>query len=152
MKWFYRLLGRKEPPVQTPPETPQKSQPQWRHGVAGNITKTHYDEKGILRYGSKAFCGGTKVYLYGKFWPENYDEIGVIGLNRFKRWVWESVPVALIENVRYTRVYKPGVLKRMEIEEAIEGADWWKRTAQDKREALAFVQTWNERRSKEAEG
>lgn len=35
----------------------------WRFGVVGNIVRQHLDDKGIIRYGTKAFCGGTKVYI-----------------------------------------------------------------------------------------
>ncbi len=34
---------------------------EWRFGVVGNIIRTHYDEEGILRYGTKAFSGGTII-------------------------------------------------------------------------------------------
>ena len=38
----------------------------WRFGVVGNIVKQHLDNEGIIRYGTKAFTGGTKVYIDGK--------------------------------------------------------------------------------------
>ena len=49
--------------------------------------RTHYDDQGVLRYGTKAFCGGAKVYLCGKYWTRKQRTIGVIGLNRYKRYV-----------------------------------------------------------------
>lgn len=49
-------------PENKPEERQQKpSAQEWRYGVAGNITKTHYDAQGVLRYGSSAFCGGAKA-------------------------------------------------------------------------------------------
>ena len=75
----------------------------WRFCAVGNIVKSHLDEEGVQRYGTKAFTGGTKVYLGGKcltsIVPE-LSEIGVIGLNRFGKYVVEHVPIQLIENVR----------------------------------------------------
>ena len=37
----------------------------WTYCVVGNIKKTHFDEDGMLRYGTAAFTGGTKVYISG---------------------------------------------------------------------------------------
>ena len=42
----------------------------WRYAVAGNIKKTRIDENGILRYGTSAFQGNTKVYISGRLWDE----------------------------------------------------------------------------------
>ena len=116
MKWLRSLFSCK---TETIPEDKsnenQQTQPaqEWRYGVAGNITKTHLDDQGILRYGSSAFCGGAKVYLCGKYWTKGQNTIGVIGLNRYKRVVFDDVPPELIENIRCTKVYKPSVLKLM---------------------------------------
>ncbi len=38
----------------------------WTYCVVGNIKKTHFDEDGVLRYGTAAFSGGAKVYLSGR--------------------------------------------------------------------------------------
>ena len=35
----------------------------WRFCVVGNIIAQHIDADGKLLYGSKAFSGGTKVYI-----------------------------------------------------------------------------------------
>lgn len=113
---------------------------QWRFCVAGNIVRTHLDEEGVLRYGTKAFAGGTKVYLEGKRWDETQSTIFVIGQNRFGRYVLEQVPVALIENMRCQRVFKRTVLAIMDYLEWMENWSWWCRTAADRREAKAFVE------------
>ena len=114
----------------------------WRFGVIGNIVKQHLDSEGVVRYGTKAFTGGTKVYIDGKGWSPDRDTVSVIGLNRFGRYAIESVPVALIENVRTQRIYKPTVLEIMDCEEVMEGWTWWKRTSADRKEAKAFVDLW----------
>ena len=54
----------------------------WKYAVAGNIKKSHIDENGILRYGTSAFKGNTKVYLCGRLLDErlpneNRKEISV---------------------------------------------------------------------------
>lgn len=157
MKGFDFLFRRKaesvteEKPAEMLPGTPaanlaaspvEKPRQEWRYGVAGNITKTHYDEQGVLRHGTSAFCGGAKVYLCGKYWEKGRNTIGVIGLDRCKRFTFTDVPPALIENVRCTKVYKPSVLKLMNHYEFTEC--WWDNTPAAKKEIRRFLQMWNE--------
>ena len=117
----------------------------WRFCVSGNIVRTHTGPDGITYYGTKAFSGGTKVYIDGRNWA-NYPrtEIVVIGRNRFKKFAIESVEPRLIENVRFQTVHNPVVLSILEHEEVFDGWYWWGRTAQDKREAKEFVHRWEE--------
>lgn len=117
----------------------------WRFGVVANITRSHLDENGEIRYGTKAFTSGTKVYLSGKTWDKEDPEIGVIGRNRFGRTVVEAVPVSLLDNVRTQRIYKPQVLKIMEYLEAIDGWAWWQRTVTDRKETELFVKEWRKK-------
>ena len=123
----------------------------WRYAVTGNIKKTRIDENGILRYGTSAFKGNTKVYLSGRLWDErlpgdNKKEIAVLGLSRSRRYYVDSVPIDLIENVRLTRVYKPKVL---EIMSDFEFSDcWWGNSQEECNDALAFVKRWNEKYSR----
>ena len=119
---------------------------EWRFGVVGNITKSHLDEDGQLRYGTKAFTPGTKVFLGGKYWDSSRDVIGVIGQNRFGRMITEAVPVELIENVRTQIIRHPQVLDIIDYEESMEGWDWWQRTAADKKETQQFVNDWVSRK------
>ena len=119
----------------------------WKYAVAGNIKKSHIDENGILRYGTSAFKGNTKVYLCGRLLDErllneNRKEISVLGLCRGRRYYVDSVPIDLIENVRLTRVYKPTVLKIMSEWELADC--WWGNTQEECNDALAFVKRWNE--------
>jgi hypothetical protein len=118
-----------------------KKQP-WKFCVVGNIKKTNCDDQGILRYGTQAYSGGTKVYLCGKFWNADSATISVIGLNRFKRYAVNDVPTTLIENVRGKRVYRPAVL---EIMNDWEFADcWWGDTEEDRVSVKRFVEKWTE--------
>ncbi len=111
----------------------------WRFCVSANIVRTHTDENGVLRYGTKAFTGGTKVYINGKD-REDSDLIEVVGLNRFGRFVVDFIPVEYIENIRGQRVYKPKVLEIISYLEAIEGDTWWENTAGDREESLLFAE------------
>jgi len=112
----------------------------WRYGVVGNIAKTHIDKQGVLRYGSSAYRGGTKVYLCGKYWKKEYSTIGVIGLNRYKRYEFSDVSSDMIENVRCQRVYRPSVLALMDNWEFSE--TWWGKSAEDKTDVKKFVDYW----------
>lgn len=119
----------------------------WRFCVVGNIVKKHTDEDGNVFYGTKEFTGGTKVYLDDRSYLLERGLVSVIGLNRFKRYAVEIVPVELIENVRAQRIYKPTVLKIMDHLESFDGWPWRKRTADDKRAVKAFVEKWERNNS-----
>jgi len=114
----------------------------WRFCIVGNIKKQHTDENGEVLYGTKAFVGGTKVYIDDRGRGLNQGKITVIGLNRFKRYAVESVPVDLIENIRIQRIFKPTVIEIMDYLEFAEGCKWRGRTAEDKRELMAFLEEW----------
>ena len=67
----------------------------------------------------------------------------IVHINRFGRFIFESVPVDLIENVRVKTVFEPKVLELMEADEVCEGMEWLGRTKADKRRAEQFVEMWN---------
>ena len=120
----------------------------WRYAVAGNIKKTRIDENGILRYGTAAFRGNTKVYLCGRLWDErlpdeNKTDICVLGLSRGRKYHVASVPIELIENLRVTKVYKPKVLDIMSDFEFCEY--WWGNTPEERDDALAFLKRLKEK-------
>lgn len=116
----------------------------WNYCVVGNIVKTHTDKDGILRHGTSAFTGGTKVYLCGKPWDPSSETIWVLGLNRAKRWYEGCIPIRLIENVRWSRTYKPSVVEMMNYYEYYHA--WWHNTNDDKKAVKAFVCFWKEQR------
>ena len=124
----------------------------WRFAVAGNIKKTRIDENGILRYGTAAFKGNTKVYLCGRLWDErlpveNKTHISVVGLSRGRRYYVDYVPIELIENLRLTRVYQPQVLEIMSNFEFCEG--WWGNTQEERDDASEFLRRFKEKYNKE---
>ena len=126
----------------------EKKERNWYFCVVGNIVRTHYDENGILRHGTKAFKGGTKVYIHGRFDSEDrttldgVEELYVLGLNRFRRFALEGVPVGLIENVRVGRVYHPTVQKIMYHDNFGDGAAWYMDKVVDRKGTEAFVRLW----------
>ena len=123
----------------------------WRYAVAGNIKKTRIDENGILRYGTSAFKGNTKVYLCGRLWDErlpdeNKTHISVVGLSRGGRYYDDYVPIELIENLRLTRVYQPQVLEIMSNFEF--SHCWWGNTQEERDDASAFLRRFKEKYNK----
>lgn len=120
----------------------------WRYAIAGNIKKSHIDENGILRYGTKVFKGNTKVCLCGRicdewFWGEDKSRIPVLGLSRGGRYSVETVPLELIENLRITRVYTP---KALEVMSNFEYAEyWWGNTQEERDDASAFLKKIKEK-------
>ena len=115
----------------------------WRFCAVGNIKSHHVDENGQLLYGTKAFSGGTKVYIDDRTWGLHDGHISVIGMSRFGRYTIESVSVDLIENVRAQRIYKPTILKIMDYLEVADGWPWRGRTAEDRKAVKSFVKMWN---------
>ena len=115
----------------------------WKYCVVGNITKTHTDADGVLRYGTAAFPGGTRVYLCGKYWDAAREDICVVGLTRGKRWQVVDTDIRCIENVRCSRVWKPSVLKIMDDFEFYDC--WWHCSKEDKAETKVFVKLWKQR-------
>ena len=124
----------------------------WRYADAGNIKKTRIDENGILRYGTAAFKGNTKVYLSGRLWDERFPDknktkISVLGLSRSGKYYVDCVPIELIENLRITRVYTPKVLEIMSNFEFCEC--WWGHTQDERDDASAFLKKFKEKYGKE---
>ena len=114
----------------------------WRFCAVGNIKAQHVDADGTVRYGTRSFTGGTKVYIDDRTWGAGDGTAGVIGLNRFGRYVTDHIPVGLIENIRFQRVFKPTVLKIMDYLEVMEGWPWRGRTAEDRKELCTFAEAW----------
>ena len=120
-----------------------KSKSEWKYCVVGNIVHERIDKAGILRYGTAQFTGGTRVYLCGRYWNSDREDITVIGLNRRNHYEATEVPVSAIENVRCSRVYKPKVLEMMNNFEFWHC--WWSNSPEDKKEIAAFVDQWGKK-------
>lgn len=114
----------------------------WRFCVCGNIVAQHIDDEGIVRYGTKAFTSGTKVYIDGKYKEKLSpdDKVLVIGKNRFGKYATERIPVQFIENIRAQRVFHPIVLSIMSSDYDFE----WQHAASDRKATKEFVKLWKE--------
>lgn len=113
----------------------------WTYCVVGNIKKTHLDEDGILRYGTAAFAGGTKVYISGRLWNRSLSHIDALGKNRGNRLQVVWTDITKIENVRCQKVFHPAILNFMDDFEFRAG--WWGKSKNEKADAEAFAAWWN---------
>lgn len=111
-----------------------------KYCVIGNIVMEHPDKDGIIRYGTASFPGGRKVYISRRLWG---NEVVVLGLNRHKsRYATEIVPLAWIENIRFSRTFDLQVLNLMI--NTHESPDmWWLYKEEDRIGATEYAQILN---------
>ena len=105
---------------------------EWQWCLVGNIVEQHeYGENHELRYGTKQFRPGAKVYINLVYGGMGHESILVIGRPRRTHKYIEVVTARrYVENFRLQKVYKPAILKRMKHSDW----DWWGSTdsARDK--------------------
>lgn len=108
----------------------------------------HLVENGVLRYGTASFPGGRKVYISRRLWSNG---VVVIGLNRYKsRYATETVPLAWIENIRFSKVFNPEVLQIMTNTDELPDM-WWLYKNADKVGAAEYAQILNRVKSGDKE-
>ncbi len=100
-----------------------KNEQQWCWCLVGNIVKAHkFGENHEIRYGTKHFSSGTKVYINLVFKGMGNESVLVIGKPRHS---WKCIEIVIsrkyIENFRLQKVFKPVVLQRM----AESKYNWW---------------------------
>ena len=116
--------------------------------VVGNIVMEHLVENGVLRYGTASFPGGRKVYISRRLWSNG---VVMIGLNRYKsRYATETVPLAWIENIRFSKVFNPEVLEIMTNTDELPDM-WWLYKNADKVGAAEYAQILNRVKSGDKE-
>ncbi len=111
-----------------------------KYCVVGNIVREHIDGDGVIRYGTKAFPGGRKVYLSRRLWGDAVPpEVLVMGLNRYKsRYTLERVPLDLIGNIRLSKTFKPRILELMAYDPEYPEM-WWGHREEDRIGAGEYV-------------
>ena len=89
--------------------------PEWRWVLVGNVVETReYGENHEIRYGTKRFSPGAKVYIAPSHWGDGGENVIVIGVPRkSKKYIEIIMPGKYIENYRAQKVFKPAVLKLM---------------------------------------
>lgn len=108
----------------------------WRYCLVGNIVEQRtFGEDEDIGYGTKAFSGGTKVYIDFAQWGDGLEHVVVIGKPRHTRALKQMViPLKHIEKFRCQKVFSPAVLKLIECSEY----DWWGNT-EDAREVASSL-------------
>ena len=111
----------------------------WRWRLVGNIIEKHpYGEEHEIRYGSKHFSGGTKVYIAPAQWGDGMEKIVVLGLSRYSRnFVEVVISNKLVENFRLGKVYQPALLRRMLESSYI----WWDDSEKDKESIITYIES-----------
>lgn len=113
----------------------------WCWCLVGNIVQEHESgEDHEIRYGTKQFSRGTKVFLAPCQWGDGYENIVVIGLPRHGNKYIEVVTRSeYVENYRMKKVYKPAVLKLM----CSSQYRWWGDTGHDRKEIIEYLESRN---------
>ncbi len=83
-----------------------------KYCVVANIVTKRVDENGVERNGTAAYPGGRKVYV-SKIFSYNRDCIKVVGMNRFKKYVYGFVPFDAITNIRPGRTFSKTIIGLM---------------------------------------
>lgn len=119
----------------------ESKEQEWRWALVANIKKAPhpYGPEHELRYGTKNFLAGAKVYCGRSMWGDGYDRIAVIGAQRQSHGrKYRSVIMkrCMVENFRIQKVYKKSVLQVMEDSYY----SWWGNTDKDRYEILGYLE------------
>lgn len=128
----------------------------WRWCLVGNIVGAHeFGEDKEIRYGTKHFSPGTKVFLYPELPGMGNEYILAIGIPRNGgHYIEVVIRTKYAENFRCQKVYKPSVLKRMDNSKYL---CWWGNSEEDRTEITGLAEVFNKEAaelcsSKKAEG
>lgn len=85
----------------------------FRYILVGNIIGAHYwGENKEIKYGTKQFRAGAKVYLLPEYGGNGHEEMPVYGLPR-KRWKKIKIVIrtSRIKNIRVRKTFDPKMIK-----------------------------------------
>ena len=121
----------------------------WCWCLVGNIVREHeYGEQREIRFGTKQFSRGTKVFLAPAQWGDGYENIVVIGLPRYgNRYIEVITRFKYIEHFRIQKVYKPAILKRM----CLSQYRWWGDTEKDREVIIRLLESLSPEYAKNSE-
>ena len=99
---------------------------EFEYCLVGNIVEKHYfGENKEIRYGTKHFRGGAKIFIFPQYGGMGHEHIRVIGLPRKRYMVIDVViPTKYITNVRVKKIFQPDL--KMKIAENFYYS-WWKK-------------------------
>lgn len=112
---------------------------EWQWCLVGNIVEEHeFGEDHVIKYGTKHFRPGAKVFINLVYGGMGYEKILVIGVPRHtKKYIEVVIWRKYVCNFRVQKVYKPAVLKMMKYSEW----DWWGNT-EETRETIEKCAEW----------
>lgn len=115
--------------------------PEWRYCAIGNIINEHeYGVEKEIKSGTKQFRPGTKVYMAPCNWGDGYENVIVIGMARYSHKYIEVITRGeYITNLRCQKVFKPGIVKRMNLSKYT----WWDNTDKAKEHIEKLCINWN---------
>lgn len=113
---------------------------EWRWCIVGNIIGAHpYGVEKEIRYGTKHFVAGAKVYCV--IAHNDPDKLVVLGCPRHSRkFIEVIIPRSKVENLRLQKCYKPAVLDIMKQRHWA----WYGNTDADKEEAQRILSILSE--------
>ncbi len=112
---------------------------EWQWCLVGNIVEKHeFGEDHAIKYGTKHFRPGAKVFINLVYGGMGHENILVIGVPRhMKQYIEVVIRRKYVCNFRVQKVYKPAVLKMMKDSEW----DWWGND-EETRESLEKSAEW----------
>lgn len=112
---------------------------EWQWCLVGNIVEEHeFGEDHVIKYGTKHFRPGAKVYINLVYGGMGYENIHVIGVpRRSKKYIEIVIRRKYVRNFRVQKVYRPAVLKMMS------ASKWaWSGNDEQTRESLEKSAEW----------
>lgn len=112
---------------------------EWRWCLVGNIVEKHeFGEEHELKYGTKHFRPGAKVFINPVYGGMGHKHILVIGVPRhMKNYIEVVIRRKFVCDFRVQKVYKPAVLK------LINASEWdWRDNSDETRETLEKCAEW----------
>ena len=121
-------------------EGEQVTEQEWCWALVANVIKTPhpYGPDHEMRYGTKNFLPGAKVYCGCSMWGDGYERIAVIGAQRQSHGrKYRSVIMkrCMLENFRIQKVYKKSVVTAMKDSYY----SWWGKSDKDREEILSYL-------------
>ena len=118
----------------------------WCWSLVGNIVQEHeYGEERAIKYGTKHFSRGTKVFIAPAQWGDGYENVVVIGLPRYgRRYIEIIMQSKYIKDYRIKKVYKPAILKRMCSSRYL----WRGDTEKDRKRIIKYLESVSSKKEK----
>ena len=110
----------------------------WKYCVTANIKRKHKHLRDLLKPGTWTFPGGRLVYICNRPIKELYTVL-VMGLSWFRQgYVFDIVPIEILENVQSNYVFDPSIIELMDSLELQHL--WWGDKPEDGEDAERYAE------------